>query len=60
MMLTKQLIDLQNWYILSLQRASKTAYKPGARDIYKKEAAKAANEFYETYGVRLPCDTMMN
>lgn len=60
MMITEDLLRIQNWHIKSLMAASQIAITPGARKLYENEAEKASNEFYETYGVELPCITQMN
>ena len=60
MMITEDLLRIQNWYIHSLRAASQSAITPGARALYEREAIKAMDEFYETYGEVLPCLTTMH
>lgn len=59
-MITQDLVDIQNWYINSIKAISQIAATPGARKIYEREAVKAMDEFYETYGKVLPCIMITN
>lgn len=60
MMITEDLIRIQNWYIRSLYNAGHIASTPGARALYMEEARKAKEEFFETYGMELPLCTTTN
>lgn len=54
MMPTKELIEIQNWYIRAMEYASLFAHFPVQRRMYAHDAQAARDEFLETYGVELP------
>lgn len=54
MMITEQMVDIQNWYIMALEQAAKFAHLPVQREMFKTDAERAKLEFFETYGEELP------
>ena len=54
MMITNELIELQNWHIMALEKASRFAHLPVQKKMFAEWAEEAREEYKETYGEEMP------